>query len=162
MNQPNVSHESSERRKNMDKKSWLKVAAGLSFFMAICQTVISLSPAAAAFFRAPAPLLQNRLQLFLVGEGAALIVVIFGLYALSGARSIPRLPLLRLGLIGISGLYILRGLFFIVSILIILGILEGEVLIQGEISTLVFLAAGIAYAVGTFLNWKEMQIRKQI
>ena len=144
----------------MDKKLWLKVAAGLSFFMAICQTVISLSPAAAAYFQAPPPLLENHLQLFLVGEGAALIFAIFGLYALSGAGSIPRLPLLRLGLIGISSLYLLRGLFIILTVLTILGIMEGEILIQGVISHLVFLAAGIAYAVGTVLNWKEMQIRR--
>ncbi len=144
----------------MDKRLWLNAAAGLSFFMAICQSVISLSPAAAAYFQAPPPLLENRLQLLLVGEGAALIFVIFGLYALSGAGSIPRLPLLRLGLIGISSLYLLRGLFFILTVLTILGILEGEILIQGIISTLVFLAAGIAYAAGTALNWGAMQIRK--
>lgn len=144
----------------MNKKLWLKVAAGLSFFMAVCQTVISLSPAVAAYFQAPPPLLENRLQLFLIGEGAALILVIFGLYALSGAGSILHLPLLRLGLIGISSLYLLRGLFFILDVLIILGILEGEILVQGVISTIIFLAAGITYAVGTALNWKEMQIRR--
>jgi len=144
----------------MGRKLWLKVAAGLSFFMAICQTIISLSPAAAAYFRAPPPLLENRWRLFLVGEAAALVMLIFGLYALSGAGSMRRLPLLRLGLIGISGLLLLRGLFFILSALIILGILEGEILIQGEISTLVFLAAGIAFAVGTILNWKDMQVRR--
>ena len=144
----------------MDKKLWLKVAAGFSFFMAICQAVISISPAAAAYFKAPPELLENRLQLFLIGEGAALVLVIFGLYALSGAGIIRRLPLLRLGLIGIGSLYLLRGLFFIVSLLIFLGILEGEILIQGEISTLVFLSAGIAYVVGAVLNWREMQIRR--
>ena len=144
----------------MDKRLWLKTAAGLSFFMAICQTVISLFPAAAAFFQAPPPLLENRLQLFLVGEGAALILVIFGLYALSGAGSIRHLPLLRLGLTGISSLYLLRGLFFILTVLTLLGIIKGEILLQGVISDLVFLAAGIAYAVGTVLNWKEMQIRR--
>lgn len=143
----------------MDRRSWLKIAAGCSFFIAICQTVISLSPSAAAYFRAPPPLLENRWRLFLVGEGAALIMVVFGLYALSGAGSIRRLPLLRLGLIGISSLYLLRGLFFIVSLLIILGILKGEILIQGEISTLIFLAAGIAYAIGTILNWGDLRGR---
>ncbi|MEW6403144.1 MAG: hypothetical protein AB1649_15200 [Chloroflexota bacterium] len=144
----------------MDKKCWLKVAAGMSFFMAICQTVISLSPAAAAYFQAPPALLENRLQLFLVGEAAALILVIFGLYAFSGAGSIRQLPLLRLGLIGISSLYILRGLFILLTVLHTLGILEGEILIQGVISHLVFLAAGIAYALGTVLNWREMQTRR--
>jgi hypothetical protein len=150
------------KEKSMDKKLWLKGAAGLSFFMAICQTIISLSPAAAAYFQAPPGLLENRLQLFLIGEGTALILVIFGLYALSGAGRFPRMPLLRLGLIGISSLFLLRGLFFILTVLTLLGVLKGEILIQGEISTLVFLAAGIAYAVGTVLNWKEMQIRRKI
>ncbi len=106
----------------MDKKLWLKIAAGWSFFMALCQTVISLSPTAAAYFQAPPPLLEDRWRLFLVGEGAALILVVFGLYALSGAGMIRRLPLLRLGLIGISSLYLLRGLFIVLSLLIVLGV----------------------------------------
>ena len=144
------------KEKHMDKKSWLKIAAGLSFFMAICQTVISLSPAAAAYFGAPPPLLEDRLQLFLVGEGAALCLAIFGLYALSGAGSIRHLPLLRLGLIGVSSIYLLRGLFVILTVLTIVGALEGEIQIEGIITHLVFLAAGIAYVIGTALNWREM------
>ena len=88
------------------------------------------------------------------------MVVVFGLYALSGAGSIRRLPLLRLGLIGISTLFLLRGLFIIPSILVILGVLKGQLLLQGDISSLVFLAAGIAYAVGTGLNWRNMQARR--
>lgn len=143
----------------MDKTMWLKVAAGWSFFMAICQTVISLSPDAAAYFQAPPALLADRWQLLLWGEAAALVLVVFGLYALSGARIIRRLPLLRLGLIGISTLFLLRGLFVVFSVLTVLGVLPGELLIQGEIATLVFLAAGVAYAVGTVLNWKDMQVR---
>ena len=144
----------------MDKKLWLKVAAGLSFFMAICQTVISLSPSAAAYFQAPPPLLENRLQLILIGEGAALILVVFGLYALSGAGSIRHLPLLRLGLTGISSLFLLRGLFFILTVLVLLGILKGDILVQGVVSDLVFLAAGITFAVGTVLNWRAMKVRR--
>ena len=144
----------------MDKRLWLKIAAGLSFFMAICQTVISISPAAAAYFQAPPSLLENRMQLLLIGEGAALVLVIFGLYALSGAGSIRRLPLLRLGLTGISSLFLLRGLFFILTALALLGILKGEILVQGAISDLVFLAAGITFAVGTVLNWKDMRVRR--
>ncbi len=144
----------------MDKELWLKTAAGFSFFMALVQAVVSIYPDAAAYFKAPPPLLENRLQLFLVGEGAALVLVIFGLYALSGAKTIPHLPLLRLGLIGISTLFLLRGLFFIMSALTFLGVLQGEILIQGEIATLVFLAAGLVYAIGTVLNWSEMQVRR--
>jgi hypothetical protein len=146
-----------KEEKSVNRKIWLKGAAALSFFMALCQTVISLSPAAAAYFGAPPPLLENRIQLFLLGEGAALIFALFGLYALSGAGSIPSLPLLRLGLIGISSLYLLRGLFFILTVLTILRILDGEILIQGVISHLVFLAMGITYTAGTILYWRDMQ-----
>jgi hypothetical protein len=144
----------------MDKKLWLKVAAGWSFFMAVCQTVISLSPAAAAYFKAPPPLLEDRGQLLLWGGAAALVLVVFGFYALSGAGTVRRLPLLRLGLIGISSLFLLRGLFLILDVLVILGILAGELLVQGTISTLVFLGAGISYAVGTVLNWRDLQVHR--
>jgi hypothetical protein len=144
----------------VDKKSWLKIAAGLAFFMAVAQTIISASPAAAAYFKAPPPLLENRWQLILFGEGAALVLVIFGLYALSGAGSIRRLPLLRLGLIGISTLFLLRGLFVVLTVLVLFGAFEGELLIQGEISTLVFLAAGLAYAIGTALNWRDLKVSR--
>ncbi len=142
----------------MDGKVWLKIAAGWSFFMAACQTVISFSPSLAAYFKAPPPLLENHWQLLLWGEAAALVLVIFGFYALSGAGNIRRLPLLRVGLIGISSLFLLRGLFIILSVLIALGVLEGELLIQGDISSLVFLAAGITFALGTLLNWRDMQV----
>ncbi|HTP01842.1 MAG TPA: hypothetical protein VMJ64_10760 [Anaerolineales bacterium] len=144
----------------MEKKTWLKVAAGFSFFMAGVQTFISLSPAAAAYFEAPPSLLEDRWQLFLWGEAAALVLVVFGLYALSGAGTVRRLPLLLLGLVGISCLFLLRGLFLVLDVLIILGILEGEPLVQGTISTLVFLGAGITYAVGTILNWRDIRAHR--
>jgi hypothetical protein len=145
---------------DMNKKLWLKIAAGMSFFMAVCQSVISLSPAAAAYFQAPPPLLENRLQLFLVGEGAALVLIIFGCYALSGAGTLRRLPLLLPGLIGISSLFLLRGLFIALTLLTLIGVLKGEILVQGVISHVVFLAAGIVYGVGTISNWKELRIHK--
>lgn len=56
----------------------------------------------------------------------ALIFVIFGLYALSGARVIRRLPLLRLGLLLIGLLYPLVGINFIFQVLAMLQILSRE------------------------------------
>lgn len=61
----------------MDKRLWLKVAAGLSFAMAACQSVISVWPAAAEYFQAPPGLLNDRVRLFVVGEAAALIPLLF-------------------------------------------------------------------------------------
>jgi len=140
----------------MDRKLWLTIAAGWSFFMAIFQTIFTLSPAAAEYFMGPQPVQQNRLQLLLIGLIGALILVDFGLYALSGAGIIRRLPLLRFGLIGISIVFLLRGLFIVLNLLVTLGVLPGGTIIQGDISSVVFLAAGLTYAIGTALNWKDL------
>jgi hypothetical protein len=143
----------------VDPRAWLRIGAGLSFFMAACQAVLSASPAAAAYFGAPPPLLRDPLRLFLIGNGATLIFALFGMYALSGAGNFQRLPLLRMGLVGISSLYLLRGLFIILTALEITGILKGPILIQGVISHLVFFAAGVTYTVGTIASWRVLRVR---
>jgi hypothetical protein len=143
----------------VNRRLWLKVAAGLSFTMAACQAVISVWPAAAEYFQAPPKLLNDRVRLFVVGEAAALIPTLFGLYALSGAGVIRRLPLLRTALVGIGSLFLLRGLFIILTFLVALGVLQGQVLLQGVASHLVFLSAGIVYLGGAVLNWKKLKSR---
>jgi hypothetical protein len=143
----------------MDRRLWLEVAAGLSFSMAACQVVISVWPAAAAYFQAPPKLLNDRVRLFVVGEAAALIPMLFGLYALSGAGVIRRLPLLRTALVGIGSLFLLRGLFIILTFLVALGVLQGQVLLPGVAGHLVFLSAGIVYLGGAVLNWKTLRSR---
>ena len=143
----------------MDKRTWLKAAAGLSFSMAACQLVISIWPAAAAYFQAPPSLLNDRVRLFVVGGSAALIPVLFGLYALSGAGVIRRLPLMRTALIGIGSLFLLRGLFIVLTFLKALGVLPGEVLLAGVASHVVFLSAGLAYLGGAVLNWNALKSR---
>ncbi len=143
----------------MDGRSWLKVAAGLSFFMAACQAVISVWPSAAAYFQAPPSLLNDPVRLFVVGGAAALIPLLFGLYALSGAGVIRRLPLLRTALVGIGSLFLLRGLFIILTLLVAFGFLQGQVMLQGVASHVVFLSAGIVYLGGAVLNWKALKSR---
>ena len=143
----------------MDRRVWLKVAAGLSFSMAACQTVISVWPAAAEYFQAPPSLLNDRVRLFVIGGAAALVPVLFGLYALSGAGVIRRLPLLRTALVGIGSLFLLRGLFIILTFLVALGVLQGQVSLAGVASHVAFLSAGIAYLGGAVLNWKALKIR---
>jgi hypothetical protein len=46
----------------------------------------------------------------IVTSGIAVVLTIWGLYALSGAGVIGRLPLLRLALCAITAIYLLRGL----------------------------------------------------
>ncbi len=143
----------------MDRRLWLKVAAGLSFFMAACQAIISVWPAAAAYFGAPPGLLNDRVRLLVVGGGAALIPVLFGLYALSGAGVIRRLPLLRTALLIVGSVFLLRGLFIIITFLVALGFLEGRLFLAGVASHLVFLAAGIVFLGGAVLNWTALSSR---
>ena len=127
--------------------------------MAACQAVISVWPAAAAYFQAPPALLNDRVRLFMVGGTAALIPVLFGFYALSGAGVIRRLPLLRTALVGVGSLFLLRGLFIILTFLVALGVLQGHVVLPGVASHVVFLSAGIAYLGGAALNWKALNSR---
>lgn len=143
----------------MDRTLWLKIAAGLSFFMAACQALIAVWPAAAAYFQAPPSLLNDRVQLFVVGGSAALIPALFGLYALSGAGVIRRLPLLRTVLVAVGSLFLLRGLFIILTLLVILGFRQGPLFLAGVGTHLVFLSAGLAYVGGAVLNWKTLTSR---
>jgi hypothetical protein len=143
----------------MDRKVWLKIAAGLSFSMAACQVVISVWPAAAEYFQAPPGLLNDRVRLFLVGGSAALIPVLFGLYALSGAGVIRRLPLLRTVLVAVGSLFLLRGLFIILTFLVVLGVRQGPLFLAGVATHLVFLSAGIVSLGGAVLNWNTLKSR---
>ena len=143
----------------MDRNLWLKAAAALSFFMAACQLAISVSPAAAAYFQAPPSLLNDRVRLLVVGGVAALIPALFGFYALSGAGVIRRLPLLRTALVGIGSLFFLRGLFIILTVLMVLGVRQGQVFLAGAASHVVFLSAGVAFLGGAILNWRALKAR---
>ena len=146
----------------MNRRTWLKVAAGMSFFMAACQAVISVWPAAAGYFQAPPGLLNDRVRLFVVGGAAALIPALFGLYALSGAGVIRRLPFLRTALLGIGTLFLLRGLFIILTIAVVLGVVQGQVLLPAVASHVLFLSAGVAYLEGAALNWKTLKAARHL
>lgn len=144
----------------MDRTVWLKVAAGISFFMAACQALIALWPAAAEYFQAPPSLLNDRVRMLAIGGGAALIPALFGLYALSGAGVVRRrLPLLRTVLLVVGTLFFLRGLFIIVTVMVVLGIRPGAVWPMAVASHLVFLAAAAAFLGGAILNWKCLSPR---
>jgi len=45
----------------------------------------------------------------IITSGISAVLALWALYALSGAGIIPRLPLVRLALCGITGIYLLRG-----------------------------------------------------
>lgn len=83
----------------------------------------------------------------------ALILVIWSLYALSGAGVIRRLPLLRLGLCVISLIYLLRGIAFAG----ILTMFPENSLAFWLVSSSICLSIGICYAVGTYQRWPLLE-----
>ncbi len=87
--------------------------------------------------------------------GIATVLGIWAAYAFAGAGLIPRLPLMRTGLVVISTIYLLRGLVIVPALIMNGGAFEPFVLW----SSLIVLVYGIAYAVGTWVAWSVLSAR---
>ena len=142
----------------MIPKGLLGIAAGLSFAVALFQAVISFSPSWSLYFGAPEELAANFPMLCAAGLIAAMIFAVFGLYGLAGAGHIRPLPFLLPGLVVIGGIYTLRGLLVVPSLLNIMGILplSESVTPQGLASSLVSLFIGVLYLTGAIPGWREL------
>ena len=141
----------------MNRPSSLLILAGvLSFCAAIFQAVIGFVPEWSAAFGAGDALVSNTTLLLTLGLLVALLLVIFGLYGLSGAGVIRRLPLLRLMLFVIGLLYSMVGINFIFQVLAMLGVLPsaGPIPVYQVLVSFGALVAGLAYLIGLAVNWK--------
>lgn len=146
----------------MNKNSFLLILAGvLSFCAAIFQAVIAFVPEWSATFGAGDALVSNPPLLLTLGLLVALVLVIFGLYGLSGAGVIRRLPLLRLGLLVIGLLYLLVGINFIFQALAVLGILPSiqSMPVYQLLVSFGALVASLAYLIGLAVCWKRLSIK---
>ena len=85
--------------------------------------------------------------------------LVYALYAFSGARILPALPLLRLGLCTITAIYVLRGLSNIPYYLnIFLGgkkLEPGNAVLYDSIS----LGIGLLYWIGTRMEWESLKTK---
>ncbi len=144
-----------------NRNQWLKLGGILSFVIALLHLVI-------IFVGAPA------YRYFGAGEDMAtaaesgsafpaimtLVLVAFfsiwGLYAFSGAGVIRRLPLLRIALLLIGIIYTLRGVFVFQQIFQI-ATSSVQVAPREVVFSLVSLVIGLAYLVGTVINWKSFR-----
>ncbi|WP_339932338.1 hypothetical protein [uncultured Brevundimonas sp.] len=99
---------------------------------------------------------QGSITPTLITLGIAAVLAIWAAYAFSGAGLLPRLPLLRTGLIVISAIYLLRGLVLIPALVINRGAVEPFVLW----SSLIVLVYGVAYAFGTWTGWPTLAPRR--
>lgn len=99
---------------------------------------------------------QGSMTPTLLTLGIAAILSIWAAYAFSGAGLLPRLPLLRTGLIVISAVYLLRGLVLIPALIIN----RGDVMPFILWSSLIVLVYGLTYAVGTWTAWPNLGSRR--
>jgi hypothetical protein len=146
----------------MNRPSSLLILAGvLSFCAAIFQAAIAFVPAWSAAFGASDALVSNPPLLLALGLLVALLLVIFGLYGLSGAGVIRRLPLLRLMLFVIGLLYSMVGINFIFQVLAMLGVLPsaGPIPVYQVLVSFGALVAGLAYLIGLAVNWKRLSTK---
>lgn len=83
------------------------------------------------------------------------LLSVWSLYALSAARVIKRLPLLRLGLIVISAIYIIRGIAFMGT----MPMFPENSLMFWFISSSISLSIGLLYAFGTYKSWSHLSVK---
>lgn len=83
----------------------------------------------------------------------ATILALWAAYAFSGAGFVARLPLLRLGLVAITAVLLLRGLVLFYPPLLRRPDLSGSFILW---SSLIVLALGLLYAIGTWQAWSQL------
>jgi len=141
---------------------FLLTAGLLSIAVAIFQAVIALTPIWGFYFGGGA-LAAQPVRLLVVGLGLAMLFAAAGLYGLSGAGVVKRLPLLRLELVVISFVYIYRGVLAMPQALVALGYLpapqavpQPHVPMPALLSSLMVLVIGLFYLVGLMRGWKML------
>ncbi|TPW06664.1 MAG: hypothetical protein FD125_137 [bacterium] len=99
---------------------------------------------------------QGSMTPTLLTLGIAAILAIWAAYAFSGAGLLPRLPLLRTGLVVITVIYLLRGLALIPALVI-----NGANVMPFILwSSLIVLVYGLTYAIGTWTAWPHLRPRR--
>jgi hypothetical protein len=135
----------------------------LSVSLALFQAVIGFSPSWSLYFGAPEGLIKNISSLIIVSLLIAAILLLFGLYALSGAGYIRHLPGLKQMLVMISGIYILRGLLFVPELIVVLGIYEISIPVAPRFITFSIgsLFIGLIYLIGTIGGWNSFSVQEK-
>ena len=138
----------------------LLVAGYAGLALALFQGVVSLSPEWSLYWGATPEIVARPTQLLVAGEIFAAIFAAFGLYGLSGAGVVGRLPLLRTGLVVVGCIFVLRGLFFFPQVAALLRIggfgREWRVPLRMVGASAVSLAFGVAYLAGTIRAWGDL------
>lgn len=142
-------------------KQWLILGGSISIALALLHIAIIFGGAPAyryfgageemAVMATNGSIFPALLTLFL-----AMIFTLWGLYAFSGAGLIRHLPLLRLGLVIIAGVYTLRGIGVIPQVVWMVESPQ-SVAPREIVFSLASLFVGLAYLVGTISNWERLK-----
>lgn len=136
---------------------FLLVASGMSAFAALLHLgCIAAGPAGYRFLGAG----EGMAQMASVGHwyptaitlAIAGILLVWSLYALSGAGIVRRLPLLRLALLVITSVYLLRGLAFFP----LMPHFPGNSMTFWYTSSAICLTFGVVHAVGLRQAWSRL------
>lgn len=131
-----------------------------SFFLGLLHVTAAFGgESAARFFTAPPAVLalirDGSMLLYPVILVMLAVFGVFGLYAWSAAGRIRRLPLLRTGIVGITVIYLLRGLV-IVPQLLLAQRHPGALPPQAFVFSAVALLLGLVHLAGAVGRWREL------
>ena len=135
----------------------LVISGTLSFIIAVFQIIIGFSPSMSLYFGAPEALVKNAYMLICVSFLVAVILKVFGLYAMSGAGFIRALPCLKPVLLVISSIFILRGLLIIPEFLVVMGLVQSSIPVAPRfiLFSIGSLVIGFFFIAGTIGGWNS-------
>lgn len=136
----------------------LILAAILAFDLSLFQSAISSRPKWSAAFGAPPGLVADRELLLAAGVFVSLIVAMCGIYALSGAGLLRRLPFLRSGLLAIGCGFVFLGTSVIPQVLVLSHGLPVSALMRLRLMSASFITVmtGLSYLGGLAFGWKRL------
>jgi hypothetical protein len=142
----------------MAGNKWLVFAGALSTLASVLHlAVIAGGPSWYRFFGAGEELAraaeQGSITPALITLASAAILMVWALYAFSGAGIIRPLPLLQTVLILISAVYLLRAFALLPLLLFRLALVDTFAVV----SSIVVLAYGLVYSVGTWISWSSLR-----
>ena len=146
---------------NTMTRSILGSAGVATMVVAVFQAVISFSPAWSSYFGAPPELVARPVLLLAAGLAATAVLVIFGVYAFSGAGVLRRLPAREAVLWAVGALFTARGLLVVPVLMIMGGLMHSDDQVPPTAlqSALVSLGLGVLYLAGVWRLRKAERCR---
>ncbi len=137
---------------------WLLAGGALSAAASLAHlAIIAGGPRWYGFFGAGKRMVrlaeQGAPSAALITLGIAAVLAIWSAYAFSGAGVLPRLPLLRIGLVAISAVYLIRAVVFVPAVTM----QTGQAGLFAWVSSAIVLVFGLTHAIGTLTAWETLR-----